>query len=353
MRINKIKFTIVCGLLLLPLIRLQAQSESVSELKMTIKEQKAQIKKLEEEKQTLETKLKKSQKKNSNGNCDELRAENNELKKQNKKLENDLNMYLLGEFFGDKTVLDIKDPQFKAYLLRCCDMDNDGEITTWDAEHTYVINCAKEKKSVIGSIIQEDSPSITDLAGIEAFKNLKVLICSGNNIGKLDLSHNTSLEKLEVDGCGLTMLNIKGNKELKKLSCKNNELYDLDLSQNEKLSYLDVNRNRLNVLSLNQNPKLTKVNCSQNKLVSIMVSNNAKLKYIDCSNNELTNLDLSITEVDSVICKKNNLNSLDLRNERNITYVDYSDNRNLNAIRISQGCYVLIDNSKKAVPHIY
>lgn len=349
----KIKLTIVCGLLFLPLIRLQAQSESVSELKMTIKEQKAQIKKLEEEKQTLETKLKKSQKKNPKGNCDELQEENNELKKQNQKLKDNLRMKSHENSYVDKTTLDIKDPQFKAYLLRYCDMDNDGDITTWDAEHTYVINCAKEKKSIIGSVFEEDSPSITNLAGIEAFKNLKVLVCSGNRISKLDLSNNTSLEKLEADGCGLMMLNIYGNKELNKLSCKNNELYDLDLSQNEKLSFLDVNQNKLTILSLNQNPKLTKVNCSQNRLVSIMLSNNAGLKFIDCSDNELNNLDLSKTAVDSVICKKNNLNSLDLRNERNITYVDYSDNRNLNAIRISQGCYVLIDNSKKAVPHIY
>lgn len=351
MKTRLLLFALFCGMLLIP--QAPSQAQSVEDYKITVNQLNARIKKLEEEKQTLETKLKKSQKKNSKGNCDELQSENDDLKKQNKKLKDDLSMYSHGNSYGKKTVLDIKDPQFKAYLMRCCDMDNDGEITTWDAEHTYVINCAKEKKGVIGSFIKEDSPSITDFAGIEAFKNLKVLICSGNSISKLDLSNNTSLEKLEVDGCGLTKLNINGNKELKKLSCKNNELYDLDLSQNEKLSYLDVNHNKLNVLSLNQNPKLTKVNCSQNRLVSIMLSNNAGLKFIDCSNNQLNNLDLSNTEVDSVICKKNNLNSLDLRNERNITFVDYSDNRNLNAIRISQGYYVLKDDSKKAVPHIY
>ncbi len=351
MKIRIILFAIVCGMLLVSQAPIQAQS--VGDNEITIKKLNARIKKLEEEKQTLETKLKKSQKKNSNGNCDELQAENKSLKEENKRLNADLNACLYGNSFGNETVLDIKDPQFKAYLLRCCDMDNDGEITTWDAEHTYVIICAKEKKSVIGGIFQEDSPSITDFTGIEAFKNLKVLVCSGNNLGKLDLSKNPSLEKLEANGCGLTNLILNGNKELKSLSCKNNELYDIDLSHNEKLSYLDIRNNRISVLSLNQNPKLSKINCSQNRLVSLMVSDNPKLRFIDCSNNQLNNLDLSKTEIDSVICKKNNLNSLDLRNERNITYVDYSDNRNLSVIRISQGNYVLTDDSKKAVPHIY
>lgn len=351
MKTRLLLFALFCGMLLIP--QAPSQAQSVEDYKITVNQLNARIKKLEEEKQTLETKLKKSQKKNSKGNCDELQSENDYLKKQNKKLKDDLSMYSHRNSFGNETVLDIKDPQFKAYLLRCCDMDNDGEITTWDAEHTYVIICAKEKKSLIGSFIKEDSPSITDFSGIEAFKNLKVLVCSGNNLGTLDLSKNTSLEKLEADGCGLTNLILNGNKELKSLSCKNNELYDIDLSHNEKLSYLDIRNNKISVLSLNQNPKLSKINCSQNRLVSLMVSDNPKLRFVDCSNNQLNNLDLSKTEIDSVICKKNNLNSLDLRNERNITYVDYSDNRNLSVIRISQGNYVLTDDSKKAVPHIY
>lgn len=342
MKTRIILFAVICGLFLIPLIPLQGQSGGDYEI--TINKLNARIKKLEEEKQTLETKLKKCQKK---GSCDELQAENNRLKEEVKKLNKDLAEYLSSNNSENKTVLDIKDPTFKAYLLRFCDMDNDGEITTWDAEHTYVIDCSIVNKGRSGS------QPIYGLDGIEAFKNLKKLVCSGNEIRLLDLSHNTLLETLEANGCSLKVLNISENTELKRLSCKNNALRELDINNNPKLTFLDVSNNELNIVLLNNNPKLTKFYCANNGLVSIMASNNVELTIIDCSNNELNSLDLSNTAIDSVMCQNNRLTFLDLRNERTISYLDCTKNKNLKEVLISNNYNVKSDNKNKNTQYIY
>lgn len=345
MRTSRSFIAILCGLLLLPLI--QSQAQSVRDLQTTIKEKDAQIEKLREEKQTLETKLRKCQKKNSEDNCEELRSQNLQLSRENQQLRDANSVLLKASMDEDKTPIEIKDPIFKAYLLRYCDMDDDGVITTWDAEHTYVIDCSKANKSGWGSILQRESQSISTLEGIEAYKNLKKLVCSGNTIPMLDLSNNTSLVTIEADGCGLRVLNISGNKDLKRLSCNNNALRDLDLSDKDNLVYLDVNHNQLNILSLNHSPKLSRLNCSDNGMVSLMAPDNAELLYVDCSNNVLTTLDLSKTAADSIMCQNNGLTFVDLRNDKDISYLDCSKNKNLKEVLISNGHYVVSDVNKK------
>lgn len=330
MMTKKIKFTITFGLLFLPLISLIAQSESVGQLKMTIDEQKAQIEKLKEEKQKLQKQLNWSQK--------EIKNLKNQIAKQEDGSDNTV-IVPQGQSIieDDKTALVITDPLFKDYLLRHCDMDNDGVITTWDAEHTYVIDCSKEKKKGLLGVFPSESPAIYNLDGIEAYINLKKLVCSGNEISRLDLSHNTQLETLVADGCGLAMLNINENTELKQLSCKNNALRDLDVNSNPNLTVLDVSNNELHIISLNNNKKLTRFYCANNQLASIMASNNVELRVIDCSNNKLTSLDLSNTSADSIMCQNNSLGFLDVHGDNRITYLDCRNNNGLKEVIQNQG----------------
>lgn len=342
MKTNKRIFATVCGLLFLSLIPLQAQTSD--ELRLTNNQLSAKNKLLEDKNQSLEKQLKKCQRKAYGSNCSELQAENDRLKEEVKKLEADLAELSSVNSGENKTALDIKDPAFRAYLLKYCDMDNDGVITTWDAEHTYVIDCSKENK---GSFLKSDSPSIYSLEGIEAYKNLKKLICSGNEIRLLDLRNNALLETLEADGCSLKVLTINENTELKRLSCKNNALRELDLSNNPNLAFLNVSNNELNIISLNNNPILTKFYCANNGLVSIMASNNVELKVIDCSNNELNSLDLSNTAVDSVMCQNNSLSFLDLRNGRTISYLDCTKNKNLEKVLVSPDHFVVTGKNRK------
>ena len=339
MKTNKIILATVCGLLLLSLLPLQAQTND--ELRLTIDQLRAKNKSLEEKNKKLETQLRQCRKKS---NCSELQTENERLKDEVDSLKANLTALYSITIAENKTALDIKDPVFKAYLLRYCDMDNDGEITTWDAEHTYVIDCSIENKR---ALLKSGSQPIYSLDGIEAYKNLKKLVCSGNEIRLLDLSQNTLLETLEADECSLKVLTINENTELKRLSCKNNALRELDLSNNPNLAFLNVSNNELNIISLINNPILTKFYCANNGLVSIMVSSNAKLKVIDCSNNDLNSLDLSNTVVDSIMCQNNSLTFLDLRNNRTISYLDCTKNKNLEEVLISPNCYIETNKNKK------
>lgn len=335
MKTHKTKLAFFFVMLLLPMVTLQAQT--YDELRIKVGQLEAKNRKLEEKSQKLETQLKQCRKKS---NCSELQTENDRLKEEVHKLKADLNALPSMTSNENKVALDIKDPAFKAYLLKFCDMDNDGEITTWDAENTYVMDCSFWNK-------KDGSQPIYNLDGIEAYKNLKKLVCSGNEIRILDVSHNTLLETIEADGCSLKVLILNENTALKRLSCKNNALRELDLSNNHELVFLDVSNNELNLISLNNNPNLAEFYCANNGLVSIMASNNIELKVIDCSNNMLNSLDLSNTAADSVMCQNNSLTFLDLRNERTISYLDCTKNKKLEKVFISPNHFVVTDKNKK------
>lgn len=238
---------------------------------------------------------------------------------------------------------DIKDPVFLEYLLRYCDMDNDGVLTQWDAEHTYVIDVGRDKSilNVFGS-----SNQIASIEGIEHFVNLKRLVCSGNNIPRIDLSKNMLLETFIANGCALKTLDGLKNDRLTHLECSNNLLYTLDLKNNPNLQYLDVSNNKMSAIDITGCTKLNTFNCSGNELTSLDVSKNVVLQTLDCSNNRISNLSFTNnTSLDNINCSKNKLTDVDVRNGIvEIKFFDCSKNKELEFVYFSKGCRVLDDN---------
>ena len=97
-------------------------------------------------------------------------------------------------------IVNIPDTNFKARLLTgqagsVVDLNGDG-----------VIQCA-EATAVTG-YIDLNSQGIYDLTGIEAFTNITMLNCDGNQLTSLDLSANTALWYLEFRDNPLTSVNI-------------------------------------------------------------------------------------------------------------------------------------------------
>ena len=80
------------------------------------------------------------------------------------------------------------------------------------------------------------STKITNLKGIEYFKNLKILNCAGNELEYLDVSHNPKLTELDCSNNKLTRLNVSHNPELTKLNCRNNNLTSLDVRNSPNLT---------------------------------------------------------------------------------------------------------------------
>lgn len=107
---------------------------------------------------------------------------------------------------------------------------------------------------------------------------LSELNCQQNsNLGKLDLSSNKKLTKLDCFFCGLTELKLADNNELKDLKCNGNQLTELDLSTSPKLTYVKCQANKLKKLDLSKNLELDDFNCSENQLTSLDLSKNTKL----------------------------------------------------------------------------
>lgn len=316
----------------------RCEAQSVDELQI-------KIKKLEAQNSALEAKLKKSTNKNSKNSAEQerqmdvLRGEIDRLRNVIEERDADEAARAQAELSKKTVKIAIKDPVFMEYLNRYCDMDDDGVFTQWDAEHTYIIDIAKDK-----SLLRINNTNIASLEGIEYFVNLRRLVCSGNAIPQIDLSKNVNLESLIANGCELKLLNVSKNENLVRLECNNNLLYTIDLSSNRSLQKLDLYKNKIAVLDLSGCENLKTLICSDNTLTSLDVSNNVELELVNCSNNKLVQLSfVNNKKLVDIDISNNNLISVDLQNGMDINYIDCTKNKDLEYVILSKGKRALAD----------
>lgn len=161
--------------------------------------------------------------------------------------------------------INFPDPNFKnAILENGVDLDKDQEIQLHEAQAVTVLNVS--------------SKEITDLTGIEAFKNLKELSCNWNELTLIDVSKNDSLEGLFCASNRLTKIDLSKNLLLSAIALDENPLIVVDLTNNEKLNKLTCTKTSLTVLDLTKNLKLIQLNCTSNpdlKTVFVPVINAA------------------------------------------------------------------------------
>jgi hypothetical protein len=161
--------------------------------------------------------------------------------------------------------INFPDPNFKnAILENGVDLDKDQEIQLHEAEAVTVLTVS--------------SKGITDLTGIEAFKNLKELSCNWNELTLIDVSKNDSLEGLFCASNRLTKIDLSKNLLLSTIALDENPLIVVDLTNNEKLNKLTCTKTSLTVLDLTKNLKLIQLNCTSNpdlKTVFVPVINAA------------------------------------------------------------------------------
>ena len=224
-------------------------------------------------------------------------------------------------FNGQKVIIDI-------------DRDNDGEISykeALDAKYMYINTGVRtdnftELKYFPALEYAYIRFTSLDSINLTHCPNLKYLYISGD-IPSLDLSNNTSLERLECSYNQLTSLDLSNNTALTYLICYGNQLTSLDLSNNTTLTYLSCFDNQLTSLDLSNNTALTQLYCTVNQLTSLDLSNNTALTELSCSNNQLTSLDVSnCTALTYLDCGGNQLTSLDLYNNRLIESLKCKNN---------------------------
>ena len=92
---------------------------------------------------------------------------------------------------------------------------------------------------------------VEDFTGIQYFTELKSLWSPYNPVTEIDLSKNTKLEYLAIDGWDLSELNLSGLTKLLELHCSSNEdLAELDLSDCTKLKMLECFQTSIDELDI-------------------------------------------------------------------------------------------------------
>lgn len=255
-------------------------------------------------------------------------------------------------------VLDIPDPNFKAYLVANYDQNSDNEISRFEIE--------KLKSLIVSSL------GIASLEGIEHFTNLEGLACDNNSLTELDLSKNTQLteltcgynkisklilppnaEKMTWLSCGdnkltgkldcsnwvnltnlnchtnnFTALDLTGCSELIGLSCGNNNLTSLNVQDCSNLTTLQCDGNKLSSLDISMCPYMVTLTCGGNNFENLDLSNCQILDFLDCSNNKLSSLDISMcSKISLLYCQGNKLTSLTLGNASTLRDLDCSQNQ--------------------------
>ena len=143
----------------------------------------------------------------------------------------------------------IPDTNFLNALIAQADLNSDGMISRSEALKVDSL-----------SLINK---GITDLKGIEAFLNLKYLLCAQNNLSALDVRPLTKLEELYCQENDLTTLKVDGLTNLKVFICSDNNLQELNLSGLNNLERLICSVNPLTSLDVRHMKYLKDLECSQ------------------------------------------------------------------------------------------
>ncbi|MFK7833559.1 MAG: T9SS type A sorting domain-containing protein [Winogradskyella sp.] len=232
----------------------------------------------------------------------------------------------------------------------------DNQVLTANIEHILNLNVNNE--------------GISDLTGIQDFKSLIELDCSGNYLETLDVSNMAFLERLNCSSNFLMtndindangLLNTTGTTALKALFCANNNLNNLDTSQNTNLEVLDCADNNLSELTINNNAFLRILNCSNNGLMSLDISSNPSLETVNSDSNQLTEvitLATNNTTLTHLSCANNDLPNLLVANyealtnlnasANDLTQLNVTSNSNLSTLSVSNNELINIDLSNNA-----
>ncbi len=218
----------------------------------------------------------------------------------------------------------IPDTNFEAELesLGYDDISGDGQVPTAIIEVVTSLNV--------------NNKNISDVTGIEDFRDLITLECESNNLTSLNISNNLSLETLNALNNQIAAIDISQNTGLKTINLGNNPITSLDVSNNNlitrlecdgtnitsldisnltQLDYLEAHNTSISVLDVSQNSVLRFANLGNTNLTVLDVSANIKLENLRLNNTLLTSLDLSTnTLLKSLRTWETNITELDLSN---------------------------------------
>ena len=182
-----------------------------------------------------------------------------------------------------------------------CDKDGNGSLS--EAECMEVEELAMP------------NAGITDLKGVENFRNLRrvdvsqnaigdfapvkdlsslqILKVNGNPASVLDVTGCSSLKKLYAQNSTFSELHVTGLGSLEEVRIENNHLTDLDLTGLTSLRALSCYGNQLHTLDARPAAALEVLQADSNGMESLLVEGLENLKTLHCQNNNLQQISLS------------------------------------------------------------
>jgi len=159
-----------------------------------------------------------------------------------------------------------------------------------------------DTNSAVGPTIPEDwsssySPAGTEiqtLEGINYFRNIKSLNCSGNKFTYVDISRLSQLESFECTHSSLTALDLRANSKLTYVYVDySHSLATLQVSNLHELKNLRFGECNVSNVDLTGLDKLDKLYCVLNPIHNLNLTTTPLLNDLFCPNTQISNLDIS------------------------------------------------------------
>jgi len=213
----------------------------------------------------------------------------------------------------------IPDANFEKKLISL-NIDSDGLIN-----HKLLKTDAEEISYL--DLSTSNHNNISDLTGIEAFKNLKRLDATQNSIETIDLSSNILLDSIYLAANLITNIDLTANSNLISIDIQSNELTSFTAPTNAtQLKKINLSYNYLEAFSVH-NESIKSILISDNSLTSFDVSGSLNLQNIYLKTNKIATIDLSenIT-LKTLILSDNKIQNINLDHNNNITHLYISSN---------------------------
>lgn len=208
-----------------------------------------------------------------------------------------------GEWFSNSVTQDVDldspvcfdDPVLESSIKDYLHINN-HDITLREAQAIEKLNLSgkgKAKENVI-----------TELSGLEAFSNLKILYLDGNQISDIRaLSSLTDLEELHLESNLISNITpLKRLTDLKTLDIFQNTVSDISILRNlSSLEVLDIRGNIIyDISSIENLSKIKKLYLSDNRITDIVAIRNLReLTYLSLNNNPVSDI-TSVANMDKL-----------------------------------------------------
>ena len=146
--------------------------------------------------------------------------------------------------------------------LKTIFVSNCQNLETVDVTDCSALECLLVSGSPVSELKMENAASLEyvsidqasmDSLDVSALKSLKLLnVVGSHGLTSMDVSHNSKLEVLCLDGSGLTAVDVSKNIKLQTLSCEECELQELKLPVSSSFKTLDVAGNHLAAVNLDE-----------------------------------------------------------------------------------------------------